>query len=1035
MKPPLVASLHSFFAHDSDVPGEQAWKAFSHAFTDPSPNGNLKPSHTSAVFSDIPLFTLFGVAAVLGLVALGSTAASWRDRTCPASFALYVNLMICVQGFINYSSVILCAYPLCMTLGTTNAASMSGFFIGVYMTAYRCLLDDLKHEVVVVGQTFLSASWRAWLVKVAWEGSDTDGNSWIYFLMAARVLQGFGHGMNDQVMKCCIVKLSPVVDRPIHSLNKFVANTAGIGSGPILVAVVFFFFRRPHEEALSAGGSQISIITANLQCWTTAAVFAATALLFPEMKDGRCSSDARSISIFWHFVVVPDDDGKAVPARGHGAVVLAVCILMDALRAFIVSGGELYTALGILAAVLLGAATQPQGILAADSVIFPTTYLAGALNMGILNSNVFPDGSFLDANNVMLINGLISNGVGRFGGPVFSRSLIADLGMIDAFYIFTKRGLLLWSTQLVKVKGNPLDRLIKEVLLEERVGETFANVDAYNLKWKLLNEMDLFFVVVYQGILQMAYLEGLLAMVAKEFVQHVSNSFGNGLTIKHVDFDQEELVVQDLKGGDLELGQLEQILLRDLCPAADMELKDSRRPGGMRSFADTKKGAEVQKTREEKGLPPTLSASKKGKSGGADDEDDADAAKVAEARAKLGAKPKAKKEAEPASAEKPKKGKEARHWDGGKELDFSKNKPDNDADLAAKQAEFLGSDDENFDAEVESIKSSSGSEDEGKEDGPSWDSEGRVGGLFKSLTRGVKNITGGAVLGEEDLEPILKKFKTELMTRNVAAEVADKLADSVRRSLVGKTTGRFTSMASTVKQALKESMETLLTPKKSIDVLRAALAAKNAGRVYTIVFLGVNGVGKSTNLAKVAYYLKHKGGLNVLICACDTFRAGAVEQLKTHSRCLDVPLFERGYGKDPADIAKNAIAHAKANGHDVVLVDTAGRMQDNEPLMRALAKLVAINSPDLVLFVGEALVGNDAIDQVTKFNRMQMEDLNPRGIDGMLLTKYDTVDDKVGAALSMVYVTGQPVVFVGTGQKYTHLRKMQAKEVVKTLLG
>jgi len=368
------------------------------------------------------------------------------------------------------------------------------------------------------------------------------------------------------------------------------------------------------------------------------------------------------------------------------------------------------------------------------------------------------------------------------------------------------------------------------------------------------------------------------------------------------------------------------------------------------------------------------------------------------------------------------------------ELDFSKNKPDDDADLAAKQAEFLGSGDEEFDAEVESL--SSGSDAEEKE---STEDQSRVGGLFKSLTRGVKNLTGGAVLGEEDLEPILKKFKTELMTRNVAAEVADKLSDSVRRSLVGKTTERFTSMASTVKQALKESMEILLTPKKSIDVLRAALAAKNAGRVYTIVFLGVNGVGKSTNLAKVAYYLKHKGGLNVLICACDTFRAGAVEQLKTHSRCLDVPLFERGYGKDPADIAKNAIAHANANGHDVVLVDTAGRMQDNEPLMRALAKLVALNSPDLVLFVGEALVGNDAIDQVTKFNRslvdLSADPRNPRGIDGMLLTKYDTVDDKVGAALSMVYVTGQPVVFVGTGQKYTHLRKMQAKEVVKTLLG
>merc|ERR1719450_699225 len=172
-------------------------------------------------------------------------------------------------------------------------------------------------------------------------------------------------------------------------------------------------------------------------------------------------------------------------------------------------------------------------------------------------------------------------------------------------------------------------------------------------------------------------------------------------------------------------------------------------------------------------------------------------------------------------------------------------------------------------------------------------------------------------------------------------------------------------MNSSVKKALQESMETLLTPKKSVDVLRAALAAKNAGRVYSVVFLGVNGVGKSTNLAKVAYYLKHKGGLDVLICACDTFRAGAVEQLRTHTRCLDVELFERGYGKDPADIAKHAISHAGQSDFDVVLIDTAGRMQDNEPLMKALAKLVAINSPDLVLFVGEALVGNDAIDQVT----------------------------------------------------------------------
>jgi signal recognition particle receptor subunit alpha len=372
-------------------------------------------------------------------------------------------------------------------------------------------------------------------------------------------------------------------------------------------------------------------------------------------------------------------------------------------------------------------------------------------------------------------------------------------------------------------------------------------------------------------------------------------------------------------------------------------------------------------------------------------------------------------------------------------LDRSATKDLDDGDDGIEKAkeQFLpGADDE----EEPDADDASSLADESEPDDPGQEEKSsRVGGLFKSLTSSVKNLTGGADMREEDLRPILKSFKNSLMSKNVAAEVADKLADSVRTSLLGKRTDRFTSMSATVKAVLSDAIETQLTPKKSIDVLRAALAAKNAGRVYSIVFLGVNGVGKSTNLAKVAYYLKHKGGLNVLICACDTFRAGAVEQLKTHSRCLGVELYERGYGKDPAEIAKHAILHAQTNGHDVVLVDTAGRMQDNEPLMRALAKLVAVNSPDLVLFVGEALVGNDAIDQVTKFNRslidMSHDPRNPRGIDGMLLTKYDTVDDKVGAALSMVYVTGQPIVFVGCGQKYTHLRKLHAKDVCKTLLG
>lgn len=314
------------------------------------------------------------------------------------------------------------------------------------------------------------------------------------------------------------------------------------------------------------------------------------------------------------------------------------------------------------------------------------------------------------------------------------------------------------------------------------------------------------------------------------------------------------------------------------------------------------------------------------------------------------------------------------------------------------------------------------------------DSSRLPSGLLGKLVTKVQNLTGNAQLSASQLEPILTAFKSDLMAKNVAEDVASKIVAGVGQSLEGTRTERFTTIGSTVKEAITKSIEEILTPKKSVDVLKAAMEAKAKNRVYSIAFLGVNGVGKSTNLAKVAYYLKNKGDLKVIIAACDTFRSGAVEQLRTHAKNLNVELFERGYGKDSADIAKQALAHARANGFDVCLIDTAGRMQDNEPLMRAIGKLVSVNTPDLVLFVGEALVGHDSVDQLEKFNRALIDHAG-RPVDGIVLTKYDTVDDKVGAALSMVYVTGQPVVFVGTGQKYPHLRKLHVKDVLKALVG
>jgi signal recognition particle receptor subunit alpha len=309
-------------------------------------------------------------------------------------------------------------------------------------------------------------------------------------------------------------------------------------------------------------------------------------------------------------------------------------------------------------------------------------------------------------------------------------------------------------------------------------------------------------------------------------------------------------------------------------------------------------------------------------------------------------------------------------------------------------------------------------------------------GFFSRLANKVKsNFTGNKEITQSDLDPLIGEFKSLLISKNVAESISSQFCASVCSSLLHTRTASFTSLSTTVRAALSTSIERLLTPDNYKDLLKEALDAKAQRRPYVIVFCGINGVGKSTSLAKVGYYLKTRGELKIMIAACDTFRSGAIEQLTVHSKTLEVPLFEQGYGKEPGFVAKEAVKAAKTQGIDVVLVDTAGRMQHNEALMVPLATLVNMNQPDAVLFVGEALVGNDGVDQLITFNRaLTQRTENARGVDGIVLTKFDSVDDKVGAALSMVYSTGKPIVFIGVGERYPHLKRLNAKTVVRSLL-
>ena len=201
---------------------------------------------------------------------------------------------------------------------------------------------------------------------------------------------------------------------------------------------------------------------------------------------------------------------------------------------------------------------------------------------------------------------------------------------------------------------------------------------------------------------------------------------------------------------------------------------------------------------------------------------------------------------------------------------------------------------------------------------------------------------------------------------------------------------------------------------------------KKKGEPFTILFLGINGTGKTTTVAKFAYFLR-QAGYSVVVAAGDTHRAGAIEQLTEHADRISVKVIAQRYGADPAAVARDGVLYAKAHHVDVLIVDTAGRMQTNQNLMEEMGKIVRVVNPDFKIFIGDSLAGNDAISQAQLFNKYT-------GFDGAILTKTDA-DTKGGAALSIAYTTNRPILFLGVGQEYKDLKKFDANAFVDSLMG
>ena len=288
---------------------------------------------------------------------------------------------------------------------------------------------------------------------------------------------------------------------------------------------------------------------------------------------------------------------------------------------------------------------------------------------------------------------------------------------------------------------------------------------------------------------------------------------------------------------------------------------------------------------------------------------------------------------------------------------------------------------------------------------------------------GIFSFVREKTIQEKHVEDILFELEMELLQGDVAMEVATEVVESVKENLVGKKIKRSNDITEYTFYALRDAVEEIISiPGKSMTEMIEEKKAQ--GEPLVVMFVGINGTGKTTTIGKLANYYMKKGYTPV-IAASDTFRAGAIEQVTYHADNVGVKIIKHQKGSDPAAVAYDAVEHARAQGKELVLIDTAGRMQTNTNLMDEMKKIKRVSKPDLVIFVGDAITGNDATEQARKFNEAI-------DIDGVILTKADA-DSKGGASLSIGYVIQKPIMFLGVGQGYDDIMEYDSEWMLNQL--
>ncbi|KAK4192470.1 putative signal recognition particle receptor subunit alpha [Podospora australis] len=639
--------------------------------------------------------------------------------------------------------------------------------------------------------------------------------------------------------------------------------------------------------------------------------------------------------------------------------------------------------------------------------------------------------------------------------------------MLDTFEILTTSGVVLWSRTLAPVSPSVVNHFISDVFIEEKSSVAGAKNgasaaenpsykhDQHTLRWTFEKELGIIFVAVYRSLLHISWIDKLIDNIRTIFVKlyHDELTKPNTTIVQCVSFDkyfdQQLHELEPTGGGKSDVRALQEDTFADDTgdDAPTGQSQNGASPGSSPTVSRPSTPSTSHLLVAKAGPVAKMSRrARKGqnaKSGPASSGD--------EATRKTKAKPV----------------KRGRKWDAdgfadeddGVQLDYSAAPPsDSDAEPRERPGavEEVDASTWGSNAKGKFVLKDLGDEvnailaQENAKKGAATKTEESSGGLvgtgLSAISGLFRNVVGGKTLTKQDLDKAMKGMEEHLLKKNVAREAAVRLCEGVEKELLGVKTGNFESINTRIQKAMEASLTKMLTPTSSLDLLREidsitspSVTSLRKPRPYVMSIVGVNGVGKSTNLSKICFFLL-QNKYKVLIAAGDTFRSGAVEQLAVHVRNLkeltareggQVELYQKGYGKDAAAVAKDAVAYAAQEGFDVVLIDTAGRRHNDQRLMSSLEKFAKFAQPDKILMVGEALVGTDSVAQARNFNAAFG---SGRSLDGFIISKCDTVGDMVGTLVSIVHATNVPVLFVGVGQHYSDLRNFSVKWAVEKLL-